>query len=348
MTKTKKYFIKLTPAGYYFFGGENTFNTNRKDKYNQEVTNYFAISQKLPQQTALLGLLRHTLLTLYGRLDHSWEEKKPLIGAKGFGLDRLDAGLIKAISPICLVNQIDKQKPYAFYVPAGYDEQAYSKETLKYSRSKEPAYINAITPETPEITGLDYKEDISLLWSKHDKPEVRILEKKIFKEVIKVGVDRHEVEDAFYKQKLYGLHKNWSFGLWVALDEDIDKEKLKTTFMPFGADQGVFKIEFRYDIGSIFEPKDEGSLKNKLTLLSDTWVEKSLWDKVDFGISGWKSFRFINSKKEKHYRQVDKSAKYRLLKRGTILYSTDMAVVEDEINKHKAMKEIGYNYYKIN
>lgn len=81
MTKnnTKSYFIEIMPAGYYFFGGERTFLTVEKDKYGQEITNYFATSNLLPQQTTLLGMLRHLLLILYGKLDGTQEEKKDLI-----------------------------------------------------------------------------------------------------------------------------------------------------------------------------------------------------------------------------------------------------------------------------
>jgi len=58
-TNTKQtYFVEIQPIGFYFFGGERTFNTAKTDKRKKPVSNYYAISNTYPQQTAILGLLR--------------------------------------------------------------------------------------------------------------------------------------------------------------------------------------------------------------------------------------------------------------------------------------------------
>ncbi|HOY32221.1 MAG TPA: type III-B CRISPR module-associated Cmr3 family protein [Bacteroidales bacterium] len=93
-----KILITLKPLTPYFFGGENTFGDGK--------INYFARSNYLPQQTTLLGMLRHELLiqnNLIGT-DPIAKEWKLLIGEDSF--QKLnnkfvdDFGAIKNISPV--------------------------------------------------------------------------------------------------------------------------------------------------------------------------------------------------------------------------------------------------------
>ena len=60
-----KYLIKLKPIGKYFFGGDMTFEVGDKSNkdYNSKYSSYIIVSNKFPQQTSLLGMLRYLLLT---------------------------------------------------------------------------------------------------------------------------------------------------------------------------------------------------------------------------------------------------------------------------------------------
>ncbi len=51
-----RYLIKLTPVDQFFFGGNITFGENKATQ------NYLVRSEKYPQQTTLLGMLRYQLL----------------------------------------------------------------------------------------------------------------------------------------------------------------------------------------------------------------------------------------------------------------------------------------------
>lgn len=97
-----KYYITLEPLTPFFFGGENTFGEGK--------INYFARSNYLPQQTTLLGMLRHELLIqndLIGT-DPKLNDWNSLIGENSFQklnnqyID--DFGAIKNISPVFLSN----------------------------------------------------------------------------------------------------------------------------------------------------------------------------------------------------------------------------------------------------
>jgi hypothetical protein len=62
MSDFKTMYLSLKPTGAFFFGGENTFESRGK-------VNYLVRSNPFPQQTGILGLLRHLLLDINGMLD---------------------------------------------------------------------------------------------------------------------------------------------------------------------------------------------------------------------------------------------------------------------------------------
>ena len=59
-----RYLIKLFPTGKFFFGGEMTFQVgdDERDSFNSQYASYIIKSEKFPQQTSLLGMLRFLLL----------------------------------------------------------------------------------------------------------------------------------------------------------------------------------------------------------------------------------------------------------------------------------------------
>lgn len=340
------------PAGYYFFGGERTFLTVEKDKYGQEITNYFATSNLLPQQTTLLGMLRHLLLILYGKLDGTQEEKKDLIGSVNFGIEKDSPyGLIDSFSPVILFNPETKRR----ITPFGFDEQLYAdpiselppkQVKIQYKQEPFPAYLNGLKDSSPALEGFNYKQPISLLWEDENKEIYS--EKDLFKKLTKVGVDKKKSDDSFYKQTFVGLKKGFSFGVWVEFNENLDEGKIGKVLMPFGADQGLFKIAFRTDVPNIFDyPESSGSsLMKKIVFLSDAWVDETVLSKVEFGITEFSDFRFIKSKSENFYQlnQGSKSAKYYLMSRGSVLYpgsSFDLTLLNNP-----AFRRIGYNYFR--
>ncbi|MCK6695510.1 MAG: hypothetical protein L6Q97_25830, partial [Thermoanaerobaculia bacterium] len=103
---TKKLLITFHPADYYFFGGEETFDVDTVPG----VRNYLVRSNRLPQQTAIVGLLRH-ILFLNNRN----------IGASSFQADwqadnPQEFGDLIRISPLFL--QFGKGQNRHFLIPA--------------------------------------------------------------------------------------------------------------------------------------------------------------------------------------------------------------------------------------
>ncbi len=98
--------ISLQPLNNFFFGGESSFNEG--DERTRRTT-YVLHSNKFPQQTGALGLIRNQLLIQSGLLaDNASRVKdkqraKLLIGKTGFRLNNPNNfGVIKRISPVFL------------------------------------------------------------------------------------------------------------------------------------------------------------------------------------------------------------------------------------------------------
>lgn len=342
MPNNKKYFVEIEPIGYYFFGGERTFTTNEKDKYNDIVTNYFAESNKYPQQTALLGLLRHTLLTLYNRLNASFEDKTTLIGNNSFtpGYDG-SYGLIESISPLVIYQK--ENEPGRYLYVKGIDNQAYYNHEFGFSNVPVLSFMNKHATETPVLEGYNYKNDLDTVWT--DGIEL-VAENDIFKKpLIKVGVKINSTDDGFYKQTFQALQKHHSFGCWVTFKEALDDTKLQTILMPFGADQSTAKITFHSRIDNVFEQLNTGiRTVTKIVALSDAWIDQDSFNQINFGITNFTDFRFIKSVQSNYYNKVseNKSTRYGLLTRGSVLYCNSF-LTELE---NSSLKRIGYNYFK--
>lgn len=346
----KQIFVELQPSGPYFFGSERTFNTAEKDKYGESVTNYFAESNKVPQQTAILGLLRHTLLALNNCLNKTPVEKQKIIGDKNFDGEHKDGyGFIAQISPLVIAAK-NSDNAFDFLVPTPFIKQKDA--ILCYSQVDSHSLDILSKDKTPKLAEFDHKKfSFETLWQ--DKCGKITDDNDIFYKLTKVGVNieknRKNEGEGFYKQTFYGLKKDFSFGVWVTFSDAADLDKLKTTFMPFGADQGLFKIIFHSGISCIFE--EQTSQTKGICLLSDAYIDPGFFKKnIDFGITEFTDFRFLKSKEKDFYKlnnATDKSGKMRLLKRGSVLFTDKPEEVENQLKSETAYRNIGYNYYKF-
>ena len=140
MTTNKTYFVEIKPTGYYFFGNERTFNTTKKDKYQDAVTNYFAQSNQIPQQTTVLGMLRYAFLAINDELNASQSAKEKTIGNVGFNGEHTENyGFIQSISPLVIATQNKDDNSFDFLLPAPFTQQ---EETIEYHTSEYNSFTN--------------------------------------------------------------------------------------------------------------------------------------------------------------------------------------------------------------
>ncbi|MCS3901794.1 type III-B CRISPR module-associated Cmr3 family protein [Methanococcus voltae] len=118
------YLVTLKPIDSYFFGGKETFGEGADDS----LKNYLVNSEKFPQQTTVLGMIRKELLKITGDyksniMDYQKENIyiHEIIGDFKLELDKLeefkeykefktDIGYIKEISPVVLYKKDNEDK----------------------------------------------------------------------------------------------------------------------------------------------------------------------------------------------------------------------------------------------
>lgn len=350
-----KYLVRLKPIENFFFGNERSFGYDNEDK------SYIVKSNFLPQQTSILGMLRKEVLVKSDKLNDNYkysaiekEENEKLIGAKSFdiGSNEQNFGVIKEISPIFIANgedyymkipkdhkKADKEKVYTVYTPLTISGQT----------------INTSIGSVALPIDYDGKKGISEDFI-NIKSKAIIAIDKIFKENERVGIEKGKggktEENAYYKIVSYKLLDNFEF-VFVA---DINMEFHNwTNIVTVGGEGSSFRISFKSIEKSFI---DEINLSNgadcytKIILLSDTYIKDDMYEYCNFAISKSVDFRNMETQinHDSKYRNDNKrfkknNKKYRLLERGSILYTSNFERLEEKINSYKNLKKIGYNVF---
>ena len=325
--------IRLTPVTPYFFGKENWGELG--NKYD-----YFQTSQEYPQQTTLLGFLRHKILRDNGiDLDkdnfRNTLDQKPedLVGIKGFEPGEYKAdkfGKVLSISP-CFI--ADNNNNYLWERCHEYVKNGNRTEELCLDEE------NKILKWHDSIKNTDIK-----YLAKHPYYEnLNNIEKdKIFHTNAKPGnfkggTKPKLTDDSYFIMKYRNISKNeeicksntmkfqkkenLSFGFLACIDQDAP---INTTddFMPMGKDRSIFKVEtsvikenialheHKHEKFYDFKPDlkigdDEDSEYLKCVLLSDAMAvdddHKKLNQLCLLQITGLQRMRFITRETKKFY-----------------------------------------------
>lgn len=368
------YLIQLQPLSSFYFGSERNFKGGES---------YFARSLQFPQQTTLLGVLRYKLLEAHGLRDSQNFGKAidggkaaPLIGPNSFTAAQCgelkNYGIIKGLSHLFLM------KDDEIFYPENMDHH--------YTFTKEGAAIS-ITDRTRSFIPMLREYD-----AKKPKPACMISNKgskikseEIFVEAAQVGILKtkrrfgenrgksdDEKEKGFYKQVSYRFSgREWRFAYLACLEETggqklfdfVNKSDGRLTNI--GGERSPFNFSIEkcddrfltiptnnmYDAGSAI------AKQVKAILLSDAYVENSIYEYCDFAVTDTVDFRFLETTvqyTQNYYRLAgDDSAvkkslkKYNLLQRGSVLYITDGKLEEfkQAMKAPKAFRQIGYNSY---
>ena len=350
------YRITLKPLEPFFFGGEHTFG---KDESRQEnKPRYFAKSEYFPQQSALLGMLRKTILNKLGLLvihrkgewidvndkvkdskDKTCTKKElatKLVGNGAFSYENdFDIGkVIDNISPLYILKD---NKPY--FVQA--KDRAY---TPKYINGY--MYIKGHKQNIISFVGYDPKKYVStLLVSKDDEKNID----DIFEPHVSVGIkkspDSKAEEDAFFLKKSY-MFRDECFAFHLQCNHK-DMTFLNNTIVSLGADQSSFMINIQKDT-TTFEETSKGIFSSKINfdrivLLSETLLSTKSYELCEFVLGERQSKRHLVSKNnKKHLVSHNKSQRYYLLERGAVLYTKELTKLEKMLNKTH-LKKIGIN-----
>ncbi len=243
------YLCKLKPLEEYFFGGERTFDFDGEKASSSAKTRYYIKSEKWPNQSTLLGILRYIVLEKNGYLrelekeDSGGEEAKcrdRLIGENGFALSGKvsNYGVIKEISPIFLMDsaedrwirtplnhQVKKDEKYnGSYVPMEMSEQQILTEKGKISL---PTSFVAKDGLTESVMNIE-KDRNHIIKNVESFQDI----KGVIKPIEKTGIAKNESEDAFFKKVYWHMDESFCFAFYFKADDDVHMDKL------FKADEG--------------------------------------------------------------------------------------------------------------
>lgn len=321
---TFKYLIRLTPIDTYFFGGEVSFGDNKKQ-------NYFVRSNRMPQVSTLIGVLRYEVLRQKDLLSplkpgKHFDDVRDAIGEKSFDMDPENScyGIIRRISPVFIENNIEKK----YYTALPLDEGVkISKTDIKCSVSYDCKCEYVMKAE-----GYDAKTyNNYLYWT--DNGGHKVCEDDIFYEKEQVGITKNgknaDDKDAFYKMKTVGLRKGYNFVLSLTTSEMIEESE---TIVYMGGNRSAFKMHISR-LGS-----DDNKLlgesftsyfaslhkEGRYLLLGDAFYEDDELDSFPFFWAQSVCNRYIVTRHDEGVKwSLPKKTEqmYRLLGRGGVIYS---------------------------
>lgn len=376
------YKITLTPLNRYFFGGDMTFKVEGKKEYNEQYGSYIIRSNRFPQQTSLLGMLRFLILSNDGQAFNREKNKiadknraKELIGATSFCVNssnyqKNDFSCIKQLYP-CFLELTDDGKTIPLLpAPDDYGYQIHLDTAHSVSVNLQFSALPIVHGYTPKATKQQY-----YLGSSQAIPE-----DELFIEDSRIGINKDyqgitQTDDAgLYKQIFYRLgnekyEDKLHFACYADIT-DIDLSNYNGSIVNLGGDNSKFlfkaiPVEKAEPITYNSNYNDNGKTRQtesdvryKLVLLSDAYLplpmgENRPWS---YAISTIVPFRFISTQIEntENYSILSpknlRSKKYYLYKKGSVFFCKD----DDEKDRLKEVlesascfRQIGYNYFQI-
>lgn len=339
-----KYLATLKSMEPFFFGGEQTFG---KDDTRKESSRYSAKSTYFPQQTAILGMIRKTLLVQNGNLtmhkkgewvdsrggragnDKNYFSALSLAGKDAFSYEKeIDLGRIKNISPLFITKKDED------YIVNAKDSEY---EPIVLGNSKMFTSKETKTLVMKGFNAKEYKENV-LISTAHKTLSFDEVFKKVQTVGIKKSTDAEANEDGFFQKTSYTLKDGAYFSFYLDMDCVLEWEK---TYVALGADQSSFVLELK-ETNDTFENKFENTIKQKnmprLVLTSETLVSVETYDLCHFVFGSKEPYRQLRSK------NGQKSKRYYLLQRGSVLYSANIEKLSATLSQTHLQK-VGINKF---
>lgn len=337
------YMITLTPIEPYFFGGELTFGT---DDTRDGGSRYSAVSTYFPQQSALLGMLRKTLLiqsdclTLHRKgewVDKSRFSKAVSISGKGqFSYeDEYDLGMIEQVSPLFIIQKDN------YYLPDAKDQKLSPKLTPKCSvmlgNSEQPCLV---------FEGYNPKEYSELILISSDG-KIRKSVSEMIQTIQSVGIKKsysgEAQEDAFFQKTSFMLRDKASFGCILTLKDELH---LDETIVSLGADHSSFKLSaypFDTPFDQLFSHAFEPKGIDRVVVTSETLLTLEAQQNALFILGERKSFRYLRGETGSPSKGK-KSKRYFLLERGSVIYASDIEKLVSHLHQPHLQKA-GINHF---
>lgn len=325
MSKLVTYKIELKPMDVFFFGGEQHFGEG-------DDANYFVRSNYFPQQSGVLGMLRHQLLIQNSCIPITPDNKEAasvLIGEESYNIkgSAKTFGAIYNVSPLFISNKDGLLFPEAreYYI-----DKKHAPGKLSLVELKEQSGQTLIYPEIESKYVISIGENYlgkyeikKLLVSKQGKhlnyDYDKDFEKKenlpangVFIETGKPGIQKllrkqkGQKDQGFYKQYSWCFSPDVCFTFFAEIDRDL-VQNFESGRIMLGGEKSAFHMVVNEYEGE-GSPFDETSgfyaglyerphaYLNKIVCLSDCIADDKLAENVVFMSNSMADFRNSRSK----------------------------------------------------
>lgn len=371
------YLVTLTPVNKFFFGGDMTFQVgdNENDTFNEQYSSYLIESNRFPQQTSLLGMLRFLLLRnspyFDGEKITDGDGAKELIGETSFtvkqGHGENDFKSIQSISG-CFLQWKEEGRDWTNLSFSPFDS------CLQVENPGKTGLYNGVRKAIPELKGYEAKDG----YTKYvGSGETHIPISDIFVKDTRLGIncDIHTGKtqnDALFKQISYRLTDKRKIGSGKEVSEkpcqfrfaftakvDDGKKDWKLTdfsgqLVSVGGDNSQFIVGITTPEKQPEASKPrENAYKQVIVLQSPAYLLKEEVDNACFAITEIVPFRFLEtSVKLTSYnilnKNITRSVRYQLYERGSVFYFSGPEAKNDFVKALDGKEEfvqIGYNRY---
>ena len=364
----KWFLCTLKPLESYFFGGEHIFDLAGEEK------SYYIKSERLPNQSTLLGMLRFLVLSEAGLLNDTGivpnnhrsfrDAQKRLIGENGFIIkgtmnSRVDYGEILSLSPLFL---IDKNRHRWIRTPYNHDKQkkVFSCFTMKKGAFTDICKSTLLPINYNEKKGLtdsflDIDADDHPVRDCSDNDGISH-EVPLFSFVEHTRISRHSDKEGYFKKGYISLDPDFSFSFYCEMKIEDALPKRETVYL------GQEKSAFLFNCEELNDNKNPvQSLEDKLKELyggdgaavyyaaSDIYLPKGInKQNLLFSIVATKPFRTLTQNPSgcKNFRDSRiRSDEYQLVQAGSVFYlekGSSEGLVSDV--KLEGMQQSGFNY----
>ena len=341
---SKRYLITLTPTGKFFFGGEMTFQVNGEDT---DFTSYIITSNRFPQQTSLLGMLRFLILRNADESvfcnDHIQDksEAERLIGNHSFSVNpdnkETSFGMIERISG-CFLMKGDK----AIDV-----ESLAKRRNINKVDNTTTALINGKSICLPKDDNYNPKDEYKSQWNKYFIEDMRMGINKDYQ-----GRTSKDEDKALYKQEcLRFKDKDLKFAFNAEIDDSIDLMKYDGQLISLGGDSSMFVIGIQSVPKSAPKPEADDL---QVILTSPAYLDRKDLAPVAYAVTETIPFRFMKTTVEtksynRLHKQIGSSKKYSLYAQGSTFFFADENKKTEfikNLEKYHDFRQIGYNEYK--
>lgn len=371
----KTYLITLTPTGKFFFGGDMTFEVKSKEKdpksdpekekkekeeeekFNSKFSSYIIHSNKFPQQTSLLGMLRFLILRNNEDVfdvkeqkikDEKKKEATELIGPESFKNSNTKNifGKIEKLYPCFLQMKQGEEwrdlirSPKDKGIDVGFEEVT-------------PSVVNGKEVNLP-MTNYNPKKEYKVTY-KSQSSELTINEDNVFAEDTCNGINRDIVtgkvdDNAYFKQVFYRFNGDFRFAFYA----EVDLDKLtgyNGQLVSVGGDNSQFIIGIE-EAAAPGEPEVSGA---RVVLTSPAYLTKEDLTDVCFAISNTIPFKCMKTETKTVEAYNRRNHRYgyveglTLYDRGSVFYfksNEEAQKFTEKLEGHADFHQIGYNHYK--